>query len=101
MVSSQWIALQKRGSGKAFLTPGMCIPCANSCRTHSAVWSVNIRMKPRYLRPKEAASLLGDASKIRDRSMWRPELSFDGLVVVMTEQDVKLPEQEKRCLPGD
>ena len=39
---------------------------------------VIVRVDPRYFRPTEVDTLLGDASKIRDKLGWQPEITFDG-----------------------
>src|ERR1700694_5333777 len=38
-----------------------------------------VRVDPRYFRPAEVESLLGDAGKIRGRLGWKPEISVDAL----------------------
>jgi len=39
-------------------------------------------------------SLLGDASKIRDRLGWRAEITFDALVREMIEADLALAKRD-------
>jgi GDPmannose 4,6-dehydratase len=46
-----------------------------------------VRVDPRYYRPTEVASLLGDASKARDKLGWRPQTGFDELVKEMVRSD--------------
>jgi GDPmannose 4,6-dehydratase len=53
-----------------------------------------IRVDPRYFRPTEVDSLLGDASRIRERLGWKPEISFDALVREMVESDLALAERD-------
>ena len=53
-----------------------------------------VRVDPRYFRPAEVESLLGDAGKIRDRLGWKPEISFDALVREMTESDLALAKRD-------
>jgi GDPmannose 4,6-dehydratase len=55
---------------------------------------VLVRVDPRYFRPTEVDSLLGDASKIRDRLGWRPEITFDALVREMIEADLALAKRD-------
>ena len=47
-----------------------------------------IRIDARYFRPTEVDSLLGDASKARQKLGWQPQLSFDHLVEEMVTEDV-------------
>jgi GDPmannose 4,6-dehydratase len=53
-----------------------------------------VRVDPRYFRPAEVDSLLGDASRIRERLGWRPEISFDALVREMVEADMALANRD-------
>jgi GDPmannose 4,6-dehydratase len=47
-----------------------------------------VKIDPRYFRPTEVGSLIGDASKARDLLGWQPEICFDELVREMVWQDV-------------
>ncbi len=46
-----------------------------------------VRVDPRYYRPTEVDSLLGDASKAKAQLGWSPATSFEGLVAEMIESD--------------
>ncbi len=48
-----------------------------------------IEIDPRYFRPTEVDELLGDASKAKEKLGWEPETSFDDLVKIMAEHDLK------------
>ena len=48
-----------------------------------------VKVDPRYFRPTEVESLLGDSGKARQRLGWRPEIRFDALVREMIEEDLK------------
>ncbi|HEC12893.1 MAG TPA: GDP-mannose 4,6-dehydratase [Acidiferrobacteraceae bacterium] len=50
---------------------------------------VVVRVDPRYFRPTEVESLLGDATKARTRLGWQPKISFRDLVEEMTIFDIK------------
>ena len=53
-----------------------------------------IRVDPRYFRPTEVETLLGDASKAHDRLGWKPSTSFDALVEEMMLVDLTAARQE-------
>jgi len=53
-----------------------------------------VRIDPRYLRPAEVDSLLGDASRIRNELGWRPEVGFAALVKEMVEADMVLAQRD-------
>jgi GDPmannose 4,6-dehydratase len=47
-----------------------------------------VEVDPRYFRPAEVESLLGDASKARQRLGWTPKTSFQTLVSEMIREDL-------------
>ena len=55
---------------------------------------VLVRVDPRYFRPAEVDTLLGDASKARQRLGWSPRVSFAELVKEMVAADVSLAERD-------
>ena len=57
-----------------------------------------VEVDPRYFRPTEVDSLLGDSSKARARLGWRHTTSFDALVRGMVKADMAavLAERERR-----
>lgn len=54
-----------------------------------------IEIDPRYFRPTEVDSLLGDASKARDQLGWAPKTSFQSLVIEMMTEDMKQAQCEQ------
>jgi GDPmannose 4,6-dehydratase len=55
---------------------------------------VLVRVDPRYFRPTEVDSLLGDASRIREKLGWKPEINFDALVREMVDADLALASRD-------
>ena len=53
-----------------------------------------IKVDPRYFRPSEVETLLGDASKAKDVLNWIPKISFKELVKEMVEKDLKLEKKK-------
>jgi len=58
-------------------------------------WEEHIRIDERYLRPAEVDTLQGDSSKARQLLGWEPTVTFDRLVEMMVEADLKVARQEK------
>ena len=54
-----------------------------------------VAVDPRYYRPTEVESLLGDASKARTRLGWVPKISFEELVAEMMREDLKAAERDE------
>ena len=55
---------------------------------------VIIRIDPRYFRPTEVESLLGDASKAKKQLGWEPKISFSQLVEEMIKQDLEIAQRD-------
>ncbi len=53
-----------------------------------------VAVDPRYYRPTEVETLLGDASKARTELGWTPRIGFRELVEEMVREDLKLAEQD-------
>ena len=56
--------------------------------------NVIVAVDPRYYRPTEVETLLGDASKARRELGWEPKVSFSDLVREMAEEDLKIAEKD-------
>lgn len=59
-----------------------------------------VRLDPRYFRPAEVETLLGDASKAAERLGWRPKTQFTELVSEMVAADLVEAQHEKRKPQG-
>jgi GDPmannose 4,6-dehydratase len=53
-----------------------------------------IKIDPRYFRLTEVETLLGDASKARDKLGWKPEIDFQTLVTEMVTEDLGLAQRD-------
>ena len=54
-----------------------------------------VSVDARYFRPTEVETLLGDATKAKEKLGWEPKISFDEMVKEMTAADLKEAEKEK------
>jgi GDPmannose 4,6-dehydratase len=54
-----------------------------------------VAVDPRYFRPTEVDSLIGDATKARQKLGWEPKIPFADLVSEMARQDLTLAMQEQ------
>lgn len=50
---------------------------------------VIVKIDPRYFRPTEVETLLGDPAKAKENLGWMPEISLDQMVVEMVSNDLK------------
>ena len=113
-VEAQWLMLQKNKPEDFVIATGV----QNSVRDFINLASKNLDMKidwkgkgldevgsfdgkdiikvdPRYFRPTEVETLLGDASKAKEKLKWYPKISFEQLVKEMVDKDLKLAKNDQ------
>lgn len=56
---------------------------------------VRVIVDPRYFRPTEVDTLLGDSTKARQKLGWEPSVSFESLVKEMVREDLKSAEKDE------
>ncbi len=61
------------------------------------VGQVIVRVDPRYFRPTEVETLLGDPTKARRKLGWQPRTSFADLVVEMVKADLEEARRDELC----
>ena len=77
-------------------------PPISTCGVPSLASTLNlgdvlVEIDRRYFRPTEVESLLGDASKAREKLGWEPKVRFKELVRMMVDADIKNLEELKQC----
>jgi len=98
-VESMWLMLQQKQADDYVIATG---------QTHSVRefldevfghldldWKKYVERDPRYYRPSEVDSLMGDASKARRVLNWQPKVRFKELARMMTDADMKIAQEEK------
>jgi GDPmannose 4,6-dehydratase len=58
------------------------------CGIDKATGKTLVQVNPKYYRPIDIDSVLGDASKAHKTLDWQPEVKFDRLVELMMEADL-------------
>jgi GDPmannose 4,6-dehydratase len=113
-IEMQWLMLQQEkpqdfviATGQQYSVREFVQRCANLLEL-DLTWSgsgvdekavdkagnVVVAVDPRYFRPTEVETLLGDASKAKRELGWEPRISFDDLVREMVECDLKAAERD-------
>jgi len=82
------ITIEFSGEGRNEIgTVARIDPVGGEIKANCQVGAVIVRVDPRYFRPTEVETLLGDASKARERLGWTPATSLAELVREMVEAD--------------
>lgn len=58
---------------------------------------VLVRVDPRYFRPTEVETLLGDPAKAHAKLGWRPRVTFEDMVAEMVREDMQIAQRDKVC----
>jgi GDPmannose 4,6-dehydratase len=53
-----------------------------------------VKVDPRYFRPTEVETLLGDPTKAKTKLGWTPATSFETLVQEMVDNDLELAQRD-------
>ena len=61
-------------------------------------WEEHVETSSMYERPNEVNHLLGDSTKAQNLLGWKPKTSFEDLVKMMVESDMKIAQREKVLL---
>jgi GDPmannose 4,6-dehydratase len=59
-----------------------------------------VQVDPRYFRPTEVETLLGDATKAREKLGWTTKIPFTELVAEMVREDLKIAERDELVKRG-
>jgi GDPmannose 4,6-dehydratase len=64
---------------------------------HPSLGDVIVRVDPRYYRPTEVETLLGDPTKAKEKLGWVPKTSFQELVSEMVRADLEEAKRDELC----
>ena len=84
------LGMQIRWEGTGIDEKGFLEPCPLNLEPKPIV-----QVDPRYFRPTEVETLLGDPSKAKEKLGWTPKITFDELVAEMVREDLKSAERDE------
>jgi GDPmannose 4,6-dehydratase len=64
-------------------------------------WSKLVTQDPRFMRPAEVDSLIGDASKAKAELGWAPQVDFTELVTMMVDSDLRIEKRRADAADSD
>lgn len=86
--STAHIGVQIKWVGDGVEEHGVVIAIQNHRAKALQVGDVIVRVDPRYFRPTEVETLLGDASKAKEKLGWVPEITLDEMIQEMMMYDL-------------
>jgi len=114
-VRAQWLMLQQDAADDFVIATGTQYSVRDFVATAGSLLDMNIEWRgegvdevgidaatgrtlvhvdPRYFRPTEVETLLGDATKAREKLGWTAEVTFPELVAEMIESDLELAKRD-------
>jgi GDPmannose 4,6-dehydratase len=98
-VGAMWMMLQAEKPDDYVIATGETHTVREFCELafgHVGLdWQKHVVIDPKFFRPTEVDLLLGDASKARRALGWRPTTSYEQLVRLMVDADLRLLETGK------
>jgi GDPmannose 4,6-dehydratase len=92
-VEAMWLMLQQPEPDDYVIATGETHSVRELCEVaFGAVdldWEDYVVVDPRFLRPAEVDQLVGDCSKARRTLGWEPQVSFEELITMMVDADLK------------
>jgi GDPmannose 4,6-dehydratase len=93
-VEAMWLMLQNAEPRDYVIATNTCYTVRDLCRVafeHVGLdWQERVVSDPRFVRPTEIAASRGDYSKAENELGWTPRTSFEQLVRLMVDADMKL-----------
>ena len=92
-VRAMWMMLQQDGPDDYVIATGTSRTIGEFCEVafaHAGLdWRQYVVLDERFLRPAEVYTLLGDATKAREKLGWAPEVGFEEMVQQMVDWDLE------------
>ncbi len=99
-VRAMWMMLQQPEPGNFVIATGQTHSVRELCEVAFGYLGLDYRdyvvTDPRFYRPAEVDRLVGDASKAKRVLGWEPEVSFEELIKMMVDADIKALREERR-----
>lgn len=97
-VKGMWLMLQQDNADDYVLATGRPATVRQFCEAafaHAGLeWERYVRIDPRYKRPAEVHTLIGDAAKARNVLGWQAETNWADLARLMVDADIELLDAE-------
>ena len=92
-VRAMWMMLQQPKADDYVIATGLSHSVSDlvdvAFRHAGLEWQKYVRTDPALLRPAEVDHLIGDASKAKRVFGWQPKVTFESLIQMMVDEDIK------------
>ena len=87
--SAKQLGVTLKFEGQAEQEKGIVVSISGDKASSLNVGDVIVQVDPRYYRPSEVETLLGDPSKAKEKLGWVPEITIDDMIAEMVAHDLK------------
>lgn len=92
--SAKHLGLELEFEGRGQKEIGIVKSVNSELCPHIKTGDIIIRIDPRYFRPAEVNTLLGDANKAQKQLGWKPEISLETMCAEMIKSDLNIAKQQ-------
>lgn len=85
--SAGWLGIKLRWEGRGVDELGIVDDVSGEATAALRPGQIIIRIDPRYFRPTEVETLLGDATKAKEKMGWVPEITIEQMIEEMVQYD--------------
>jgi GDPmannose 4,6-dehydratase len=85
--SASWLGIKLRWEGHGVDELGIVDDVSGEAAAALRPGQIIIRIDPRYFRPTEVETLLGDATKAKEKMGWVPEITIEQMIEEMVQYD--------------
>lgn len=102
-VEGMWLMLQQKNPDDYVLATGETHSIKEFLQLAFAEigedkWEKYVEQDPRFMRPAEVDMLIGNASKAHKQLKWKPKITFEKLVKMMVEEDLRIEKNKLKNL---
>jgi len=88
------LGIRLRWQGKGVAEQGIIVEAGKS---DLKVGQVVVQVDPRYFRPTEVETLLGDPTKAKEKLGWVPKITLEEMVAEMVREDLSIAQRDDLC----
>lgn len=92
-VKAMWLMLQQERADDYVISTGVVKTVRELIETAFSIveldWKKFVKIDEKFMRPAEVDLLIGDAGKAKKNLGWEPEVTFEQMIKMMVEEDLK------------